>query len=53
MKALTQVQVDAFRRDGFLFPVAALTPDEVATCLAGLQRLETELGSPVADADVK
>jgi hypothetical protein len=45
--------VDAFRRDGFLFPVAALTPDEVATCLAGLQRLETELGSPVADADVK
>ena len=53
MKALTQAQVDAFRRDGFLFPIAALTPDEVATCLAGLQRLETELGSPVADADVK
>ena len=53
MKALTQVQVDAFRRDGFLFPVAALTQDEVATCLAGLQRLEAELGSPVADADVK
>ena len=53
MKVLTQAQVDAFRRDGFLFPVAALTPDEVATCLAGLQRLETELGSPVADADVK
>jgi non-heme Fe2+,alpha-ketoglutarate-dependent halogenase len=53
MKALTQVQVDAFHRDGFLFPVAALTQDEVATCRAGLQRLEAELGSPVADADVK
>jgi non-heme Fe2+,alpha-ketoglutarate-dependent halogenase len=53
MKVLTQAQVDAFRRDGFLFPIAALTQDEVAACLAGLQRLETELGSPVADADVK
>ncbi len=53
MKALTQEQVDAFRYDGFLFPVPALTPDEVATCLAGVDRLETELGCPVAEADVK
>jgi hypothetical protein len=53
MKALSQEQVDSYRYNGFLFPVPALTPDEVATCLAGLQRLEQELGSPVAEADVK
>ncbi|HUH85459.1 MAG TPA: phytanoyl-CoA dioxygenase family protein [Stellaceae bacterium] len=53
MKALTQQQVDAFRYDGFLFSFPALTPEEVATCLAGLARLERELGSPVAEAEVK
>jgi hypothetical protein len=53
MKALTKAQVDSFHYDGFLFPIPALTPDEVATCLAGLHRLESDLGSPVAEADVK
>ena len=53
MKALTQEQVDSFRYNGFLFPIPALTPDEIATYLAGLQRLEAELGCAVADADVK
>ena len=53
MKALTQAQVDSYRYNGFLFPVPALTPEEIATCLAGLERLETELGAPVAEADVK
>ena len=53
MKALTDEQVASYHYNGFLFPVPALTPDEVATCLAGLHRLEDELGSPVADADVK
>jgi hypothetical protein len=53
MKALSQEQVDSYRYNGFMFPVPALTPDEVATCLAGLQRFEQELGSPVAEADVK
>jgi hypothetical protein len=53
MKALTQAQVEAYRYNGFLFPIPALTPAEVATCLAGLERLETELGAPVAEADVK
>lgn len=53
MKALTQAQVNSFRHNGFLFPIPALTPEEVATCLAGLERLETELGSPVAEAGVK
>ena len=53
MKALTQEQVASYRYNGFLFPVPALTADEVATCLAGLARLENELGCAVADADVK
>ena len=53
LKALTREQVDAYRYDGFLFPIPALAPDEVATCLAGLDRLEAELGCPVAEADVK
>ncbi len=53
MKALTQAQVESYRYNGFLFPIPALTPEEIAACLAGLQRLETELGKPVAEADVK
>jgi hypothetical protein len=53
MKALTQTQVDSYRHNGFLFPIPALTPDEVATCLAGLHRLEADLGCPVAEADIK
>jgi ectoine hydroxylase-related dioxygenase (phytanoyl-CoA dioxygenase family) len=53
MKALTQEQVDSYRYNGFLFPIPALSPREIATCLAGLERLETELGCPVAEADVK
>jgi len=53
MKALTQEQVDSYRYNGFLFPIPALTLNEIADCLAGLGRLETELGSPVAEADVK
>jgi hypothetical protein len=53
MKALTQTQVDSYRHNGFLFPIPALTPGEVATCLAGLHRLEADLGCPVAEADIK
>lgn len=53
MKALTPEQLESFRFNGFLYPLPALAPDETATYLAGLDRLESELGSPVADADVK
>ncbi len=53
MKALTEEQVASFRYNGFLFPIPALTQEEVATCLSGLARLEADLGSSVADADVK
>jgi non-haem Fe2+, alpha-ketoglutarate-dependent halogenase len=53
MKALTREQIASFHHDGFLFPIPALTSDETSACLAGLQRLETDLGGPVAEADVK
>jgi hypothetical protein len=53
MKALTPEQVASYHHNGLLFPIPALTDAEIATCLAGLQQLETELGSSVADADVK
>src|SRR5271155_4290928 len=53
MKALTAGQGESFHYNGFFYPIPALTPQETATCLAGLDRLESELGSPVADADIK
>jgi hypothetical protein len=53
MKALTAEQVASFHYDGFLYPLPGLAPDEIADCVAGLDRLEAELGCPVAEADVK
>jgi len=53
MKALTAEQAASYHHDGFLFPLPALSPDEIAASLAGLERLETELGSHVADAEIK
>jgi hypothetical protein len=52
MKALTAEQVASYRHDGFFFPIPALAPEQVAACLAGLGRLERELGSPLAEAGV-
>jgi non-haem Fe2+, alpha-ketoglutarate-dependent halogenase len=53
MKRLTQQQVDAYNRDGFLYPFDALSPDELADARAGLERFETDLGCPVAKAELK
>jgi non-haem Fe2+, alpha-ketoglutarate-dependent halogenase len=53
MKALIPEQAASYRHNGFLYPIPALTPADIATCLAGLDRLESELGAPVADADIK
>ncbi len=52
MKTLTQEQVDSYRYDGFLSPFPVLSPDETAACLAGLQRFESFIGSPVPKADM-
>ena len=53
MKALTAEQVASFHHHGFLYPISALSPGEVAHFLAGVERLEADLGCPVAEADVK
>ena len=53
MKALTAEQVASFHHNGFLYPIPALSPDETAYFLAGVDRLEAELGCSVAEADVK
>ena len=52
MKALTQEQIDSYRYNGFLSPFPVLSPQETAACLAGLQRFETFIGSPVPKADM-
>lgn len=53
MKTLTDAQVAAYHRDGFLYPMDALSPDEIADARAGLDRFESELGGPVAKSDIK
>lgn len=53
MKNLSQQQVDAFRRDGFLFPLDALSPEEVADAKGWLDEFESELGGPVLQAELK
>ena len=52
MTALTQEQVDSYRYNGFLSPFPVLSPEETASCLAGLQRFETFIGSTVPKADM-
>ena len=53
MKALTAAEVESYRHDGFLFPFPALSEQERAVCLAGLERYERWLGSTVPQADLK
>ena len=53
MKALTPAEVESYRQDGFLFPFPALSEDERAECLAGLDRYESWLGMPVPKADLR
>lgn len=48
---LNAEQVDRYRHDGYLFPIPALSADEIAECVAGLARLERWLGKPVTQAE--
>jgi non-haem Fe2+, alpha-ketoglutarate-dependent halogenase len=48
---LTAAQVLQYRHDGYLFPVPALSPAEIAECNDGLARYERWLGTPVNQAD--
>jgi hypothetical protein len=50
---LTAEQVDRYRYDGYLYPIPALSPSEIAECLAGLARFEYWLGKPLTGADRK
>src|SRR5204862_5820961 len=44
---LSSAQVERYARDGFLSPVAALTPDEAAECRAKLAAFERAVGGPL------
>ena len=49
--ALTAEQVAKYRYDGYLYPVPALSPEEVAEYNADLARFEERLGKPVNQGD--
>jgi ectoine hydroxylase-related dioxygenase (phytanoyl-CoA dioxygenase family) len=48
---LSQEQIDAYRRDGYSFPHAALGAAELEACRDGLARYEAWLGKPVNQGD--
>ncbi|MGE5271293.1 MAG: phytanoyl-CoA dioxygenase family protein [Thiohalocapsa sp.] len=48
---LSREQIERYRYDGYLYPLAALSSAEVAECNAGLARYEDWLGGPVNAAD--
>jgi non-haem Fe2+, alpha-ketoglutarate-dependent halogenase len=48
---LTRQQIDAYHRDGYSFPHAALSPAELEERRAGLARYEAWLGKPVNMGD--
>ena len=53
MTALTRAEVERYQYDGFLFPFPALSEEQRAACLAGLERYERWLGMPVPKADLR
>ena len=46
-KRLTPAQVAAYERDGFVFPVDVLTPDEVRACRGELEAWERARGAAI------
>jgi chlorinating enzyme len=46
-KLLTSHQVQAYERDGFVFPIDVLTADEVRACRGELEAWERERGAPI------
>jgi non-haem Fe2+, alpha-ketoglutarate-dependent halogenase len=52
-KLLTQAQTDAYQRDGFLFPITAMTQGEAATYRAELEGFEDRIGGKLPNADEK
>jgi len=50
---LNAEQVERYRWDGYLFPLPALSADELRECNAGLARFEAWHGVPLTAADKK
>ncbi len=46
-KVLSPEQVAAYERDGFVFPIDVLKPDEVRACRGELEAWERERGAPI------
>src|SRR4051812_1591688 len=53
MNVITKEQANAYQRDGFLFPVPALTATEAKQALQDLERIETRLGAPLTKSELK
>jgi hypothetical protein len=53
MKVLSKTQVEHYRRDGFLFPLPALTQGEARCALEDLERIESRLGAPLTKNEMK
>src|SRR5947209_4934256 len=47
-KMLTEAQVAAYRRDGFLLPLTAFAPDTARRYRADLEALEARIGTPLS-----
>ena len=48
---LTTAQIERYHYDGYLYPLPALSPQELAECRDGLARYEAWLGKPVNQGD--
>lgn len=53
MKVLSDKQASEYRERGYVFPFPALQPDELAKYRSGLARLETWLGKPLTEAEIR
>jgi len=47
-KMLTEAQIAAYRRDGFLLPLTAFAPDMARRYRADLETLEARIGTPLS-----
>ncbi|MGH6665761.1 MAG: phytanoyl-CoA dioxygenase family protein [Pseudolabrys sp.] len=46
-KSISKAAIENYRRDGFFFPLPALSADEVARCRHGLEAHEAKTGQPL------
>jgi len=53
MKAINQAELEHYQHHGYLFPKRVLTSEEAANCLRRLSDMETRIGAPLTQADLK